>query len=116
MSLKGSFFFFFITVILSILFINTKSIVILFLFLLLCIFLYKKFNFIYVIISSLIFTFFCFYKVNETPLIKEEISLNTYIVKTVKEKYMIVKNDNVNYLVYVDEEDNFNKIKDYICL
>ena len=109
MSIKGTFFFLFLTTIFSIIFINTKSIVILCIFLLLCIFLYKKFNFTYVFICGVIFTFFCFYKVNNIPTINEEITSNTYVVKTVKEKYMIIKNDNVNYLVYIDEEDVFYK-------
>ena len=109
MSIKGTFFFLFLTTIFSIIFINTKSIVILCIFLLLCIFLYKKFNFTYVFICGVIFTFFCFYKVNNIPIINEEITSNTYVVKTVKEKYMIIKNDNVNYLVYIDEEDIFYK-------
>ena len=109
MSIKGTFFFIFLVSILSIIFINTKSIIILCIFLLLCIFLYKKFNFIYVIICSAIFAFFCFYKVNNIPTINEETTSNTYVVKIVKEKYMIVKNENINYLVYIDEEDVFYK-------
>ena len=109
MSIKGTFFFIFLVSILSIIFINAKSIIILCIFLLLCIFLYKKFNFIYVIICSAIFAFFCFYKVNNIPAINEDTTSNTYVVKIVKEKYMIVKNDNINYLVYIDEEDVFYK-------
>lgn len=109
MSIKGTFFFLFSTTIFSIIFINTKSIIILCIFLLLCIFLYKKFNFTYIFICGVIFTFFCFYKVNNIPTINEEITSNTYVVKTVKEEYMIIKNDNVNYLVYIDEEDVFYK-------
>ena len=61
------------------------------------------------IICSAIFAFFCFYKVNNIPTINEETTSNTYVVKIVKEKYMIVKNDNINYLVYIDEEDVFYK-------
>ena len=64
MSMKGKFFFFFLSILLSIIFINQKLYVLLALFLVLLIYCYKKFDIKYSLLMICFFVFFCFYRVN----------------------------------------------------
>lgn len=109
MSIKGKFVYLFISIIISISFIYTKSIILLCIYFLYLFFILKKFNFKFVLINLVFFLFFNLYKINSPPMVNQTMVNDIYKVKQIKEKHMIVSDDNINYLVYIDEIDNFNK-------
>lgn len=106
MSLKSNYIFIFISCILGILFYYSKSILILFFFLLFLLFVLKKINYKFSIVLILIFIFFNFYKLNKIPNISNDYCKENYIVNEIKQKYLIIKNNNIFYLLY--EDDCFN--------
>ena len=108
MSIKGKIIYILISSILAICFINNKEYVLLLCELLLCIICFKKFDIKIVIITIVVFSFFCVYRTNKIDDSKN----NTYIeevltIKEVKPSYIIASND-YNYIIYLKDTTKFN--------
>ena len=104
MSIKGTFIFVLISSILAILFINSLNYIYLGLFAFLILITIKKINIKYSLMLMIVFAFFCFYRPNKE--IKTSETYQTLNVKVIEEheKYMIVNNNNINYLIYIDDK------------
>ena len=101
MSIKGSLFYIFLIAIISIVFINTKSYLVLLGLIPLLIILFKKYGFVLVFLSVAVFAFFSFYRVNKIEKIENDYYENEILkVDDAKEKYIIVSKDEVKYLIY----------------
>lgn len=108
MSIKGKIIYILISSILAICFINNKEYVLLLCELLLCIICFKKFDIKMVIITIVVFSFFCVYRTNKIDDSKN----NTYIeevltIKEVKPSYIIASHD-YNYIIYLKDTTKFN--------
>lgn len=109
MFVKGSLFYIFLLSISSIIFLYTKSIILLIIIIFLIIFVFIKVDYKMGLLLCVIFVFFMFYKVNSKPLIETSyIDINAQVIE-VKEKYIIIKNDEVKYLVYIKENTEVYK-------
>ena len=103
MSMKGKFFFFFLSILLSIIFINQKLYVLLALFLVLLIYCYKKFDIKYSLLMICFFVFFCFYRVNRIDeSLNNQYVDSSYEIIEIKQTYIIIKDEN-KYIVYLDD-------------
>ena len=101
MSIKGSLFYIFLIAIISIVFINTKSYLVLLGLIPLLIILFKKYGFVLVFLSAAVFAFFSFYRVNKIEKIENDYYENEILkVDEAKEKYIITSKDEVKYLIY----------------
>lgn len=104
MFIKGSLFYIFLLSICSIVFLYTKSILLFVLIILLILFVLIKVDYKMGLFLCAIFIFFMFYKVNNKPSIQQS-NIDIYAkVIEVKEKYIIIKSDDIRYLVYINED------------
>ena len=103
MSIKGSFIYFLITSILTILAVNSKNIMFLLLILIWLIFSILKFRNYIAIINIVFCLFFSIYRVNKEPIVSNGYQTMECKVIDAKEKYIIVKNQKTKYLMYVDD-------------
>lgn len=109
MLIRGTWFYIFLTSILSILFIYSKSILLLAIIELLIVFVFIKIDYKLGIILCITFVFFLFYKINNQPNIDlSYVDIQAKVIE-VKEKYIIVEYDKVSYLVYIQEDMSFIK-------
>ena len=107
MLIKGTWIYLFLTTILSILFVYSKSILLLITIEALIIFIFIKVDYKLGIILCVVFIFFVHYKINSKPNIDlTYVDIQAKVIE-VKEKYIIVKHDNVSYLVYIQEDMSF---------
>ena len=113
MPIKGAIFYFFLVSILSIIFISKKLYLLLIALLVIAIIAYKKYGLKTMMALIFTFTFFLFYRVNEKVEVNQQIN-DTFIVEEVKETYLIVKHDDVKYLLYNDDLDI--QIKDEVYI
>lgn len=113
MFIKGTLFYCFIIAIFSILFIYSKSYLILAFSILIILFVSIRINKKLSLFMVAIFVFFSFYKVNTFFELSENYIEDSFVVNEAKENYIIVSNNDINYLVYVDEGYN-RKDKVYI--
>lgn len=102
MFIKGSLFYLFLISILSILFTNTHSWLYLLFILLIIIYSFIKIDYKFAILLIALFVLFLFYKVNRKVEIDELFFSGELKVKEVKEKYILAANNNINYLIYID--------------
>ena len=109
MSIKGFSFYLFLSAIIAIVITCTKTYYLGVLEIVLFFIVYKKYGLNHVFIMIGIFVFFLLYKVNEKPLIDIGNIQSEFVVKEAKEKYMIVQNDKINYLVYYHDEEKFDE-------
>ena len=104
MFIKGTLFYLFLTLILSICFLYSKAIVLLILIELVFIYVFVRVDYKLAILLCIAFIFMMFYKVNVIPSVDETfVSLQAKVIE-VKEKYIIANSENINYLVYINED------------
>ena len=109
MLIKGTWIYLFLVCILSIVFVYSKSILIFLSIELLLIFVFLKVDYKLGIVSCIAFFFFLFYKINNKPYVDlSYVNIQVEVVEA-KEKYLIVQNEDILYLVYLKEDMSFIK-------
>ena len=109
MSIKGLFIYLFIASILSIISIYSKLYFLLSLNIFLVFIVYKKYGSKQAFLVIATTMLFMFYKINKDPNLIEEEVKKEFVVQEVKEKYMIIKSENNNFLVYYIDDQSFEK-------
>ena len=105
MSLKGFSFYLFLTALLTILLVNEKNYLLLIPLLVIFIIFIKKYGFALFLLLVTVFGIFSFYKVNKVDEVNTTYIQEEFVVLTTKEKYLIVENDEIKYLIYYDKQD-----------
>lgn len=108
--IKGCFFFYLVSAILGVLFINSFNFFYLGLFIIFTLFVYKKISIQPVIIMAVCFLFFSFYRVNHPDNIPFSYSQFEVKVETAKDSYCIVKYDSHKVLLSTDTKYSKNDI------
>lgn len=114
MSIKGLSFYAFILAIISIIIANSKCYYLIILTIIILIYLLKKYDSKSFVCFLLISLFFMFYKTNERPQLNSDTVNQEMEVVEVKEKYLIVQANNINYLVYQNENKYY--VKDIVSI
>ena len=109
MSIKGFTIYLFLSAIISIVFLYSKIYILIALEIILLLIVYKRYGSKHLLAVIGVFLFFLFYRVNSKPMVKEEYVEIECKVKETNSKYMIVQEDNVNYLVYYIDDKEYSK-------